>query len=321
MKHEKTKTTDIMKRILSTLAVLAVSSVSLFAQMTMKQVTELYNNGATALGNGDKTAAVEAFKEALKAADAVGEEGMEIATKCREYIPQISLSAAKDLVKTGDYDNALNALAEVSKTATEFGAEDVVSEIATLLPQVKMSKAGALLNAKDYAGAAEAYKAVLEAEPENGVAALRLGMALNGAGDAEGAVAAFETAAANGQESVAKKQLGNIFLRQAQAALKSGKYADCAAAVEKSVTYVENPQAYYLAGSAMTKAGKKADSIKYYEKYLELSPKAANAGMVAYTIGATYQQLGNKAKAKEYYLKASTDPKIGADAKKLAASL
>ena len=184
-----------------------------------------------------------------------------------------------------------------------------------------MSKAGNLLNAKEYDAAAAAYKEVLDADPTNGNAALRMGAALNGAGKLEEAKAAFELAAANGQEAAANKQLGNIYLKDAANALKAKKYADAVAAAAKVNDYTENAQAWQIAGQASQAAGKNNDAIKYFEKYLEAAPTASNAGAIAYTVGALYQQAKNNAKAKEFYTKAASDPKYGAEAKKMLDAL
>ena len=198
---------------------------------------------------------------------------------------------------------------------------DVADEAKTLVPQVKMSHAGNLLNGKDYDGAAAIYKEVLDADPANGNAALRLGVALNGAGKLEEAKAAFETAAANGQEATANKQIGNIYLKEAAAALKEKKYADAVAAAAKVNDYTENAQAWQIAGQASQAAGKNNDAIKYFEKYLEAAPTASNAGAIAFTVGALYQGAKNNAKAKEFYTKAAGDPKYGAEAKKMLDAL
>ena len=52
-----------------------------------------------------------------------------------------------------------------------------------------------------------------------------------------------------------------------------------------------------------------------------MAPSASNAGQIAYTIGALYQQAKNIEKAKEFYQKATTDAKFGAEAKKLLDAL
>lgn len=309
-----------MKRIISAIAAIALAALSASAQ-DLGQVTELFNTGATALSGGDKAGALKTFEQVLSQAEALGEEGKEIVEKCHEVIPNINLSLAKDLIKASDFDAAINQLKVAAEVAGKFNAEDVADEATKLIPQVLTSKANGLLNAKDYAGAAAAYKEVLASDPENGAAALRLGVALNATGDTEGAKAAFETAIANGQEATAKKQLGTMYLKEAAAALKAKKFADAVTAALQSNEYAQNPQAVQIAAQASQLGGKVNDAIKYFEMYLEMAPKAANAGQIAYTVGALYQQNKNNAKAKEFYTKALSDPKFGAEAQKLLDAL
>ena len=308
-----------MKKLIATLATLAVALGAAFAQ-DLAAVTELYNAGAEAIST-DKAAALQSFEQALKSAEALGEEGQEVVTNCKNIIPNLKMSLAKDLIKESKFDEAIAALADVQKVAEEFEALDVLDEAKTLIPQVKMSKAGTLLNAKDYEGAVAAYQDILAENPDDGTAALRLGVALNGAGKLDEAKAAFEKAAANGQAATANKQLGNIYLKEAAAALKAKKYADAVAAATKVNDYTENAQAWQIAGQASQLAGKNNDAIKYFEKYLEAAPTASNAGAIAYTVGALYQGAKNNAKAKEYYNKAVSDPKYGAEAKKMLDAL
>ncbi len=308
-----------MKKLIATLATLAVALGAALAQ-DLAAVTELYNAGAESIAI-NKESALKSFVQALEQAQALGEEGAEIVENCKNIIPNLQLSIAKDLVKASKFDEAVAALQEVEKVAEAYEALDVLDEARTLIPQIKMSKAGNLLNAKDYEGAAAAYKEVLDADPTNGNAALRMGAALNGAGKLEEAKAAFETAAANGQEATAHKQLGNIYLKEAAAALKEKKYAAAVAAAIKVNDYTENSQAWQIAGQASQLGGKNADAIKYFEKYLEAAPTASNAGAIAYTVGALYQQAKNNAKAKEFYSKAASDPKYGAEAKKMLDAL
>ena len=308
-----------MKKLIATLATIVVALGSAFAQ-DLAAVTELYNAGAEAIST-DKGSALKSFEEALKLAEALGEEGQDIVANCKNIIPNLKLSLAKDLVKASKFDEAVAALLDVEKIAEAYEAFDVLNEATTLIPQIKMSKANNLYKAKDFDAAAAAFKEILDADPANGNAAFYLGAALVGAGKNDEAKAAFEQAAANGQEANAHKQLGNIYLKEAAAALKAKKYADAVSAAAKVNDYTENAQAWQIAGQASQLAGKNNDAIKYFEKYLEAAPTADNAGAIAYTVGALYQQAKNNAKAKEFYTKAASDPKYGAEAKKMLDAL
>lgn len=309
-----------MKKIFASFVAAALALGSLGAQ-DLAQITELYNTGAEALSSGDKTTALKAFEQAYEQATALGDEGKEVADNCKGVIPELYLSIAKDLAKASDYDGAVAGLKTAAEVAQKYADAGVEEQANSLIPQIIMQKGGALLNAKKYAEAAAAYKEVVDADPTNGVAALRMGMALNAAGNAAEAKAALEQAAANGQEKTANKQLGNIYLKESVTALKAKNYADAVAAAEKSNSYVESAQAYQIAGQASQISGKNNDAIKYFEKYLELAPNAKNATQIAYIVGTLYQGAKNNAKAKEFYAKAVSDPQYGAEAKKMLDAL
>ena len=279
-----------MKKLFITVVAVLLGASMAFAQ-DLATVTETYNNGANALSEGNKADALLSFQEALEGAEALGEEGEEIASKCKSYIPEIQFAIAKEFVNNQNYETAVAELKKTIELSKAYGAEETAESAADLIPQVLMQKANTLLSSKDFAGATEGYKAVLAEDPTNGVAALRLGAALNAAGDKDAAIEAFKLAIENGQKNQAVKQISNIYLKNAAAALKAKKYA---AAVEEALKvneYGDNAKAYQIAAQASQSLKKNNEAIEYFEKYLELSPNAGNATQIAYTVAALYQQI------------------------------
>lgn len=309
-----------MKKILITLAAVILSAGLVSAQ-DMAKATETAQTANEAFQAGDKALALTGFKEALTLAEACGEDGAELVSQCKSGVAQVMLSLAKESIKASEFDSALSQLKETVATATEYGIDEVVADATTLIPQVYMSKGTNLLKDKNFAGAADAYKAVLEADPANGNAALRLGQALSGAGKVDEAIAAFEQAAKNGQEETANKQISNLYLKNAAGALKTKTYAAAVENALKATEFGDNAQAFLIAGQASQQLKKNADAIKYFEKYLELAPTAKNSNAIAFTVAALYQQAGNKAKATEYYKKVENDPQLGAQAKQQLGAL
>ena len=311
-----------MKKIFLMLAVTAMTAFTMSAQ-DIAQATENYNNGAMELQMGNKDAALTYFQTALTMAEALGDEGADIVTNCKNTIPVLMASIAKDLVKAENFDGALEQLNKTLEVAESYSNADVVEDVKTLIPQVLMSKAGDMLNAKNFAGAAETYQQVVAADTTNGMAALRLGMALGALGKNAEAENAYLLAARHGQEKNAMKQLSSTYVKQAAAFLKVKKYQDAVNAALKSNEYQENATAMKVAGTAASQLKKNEDAIKYLEKYLELSPNAKDAAQMMYTIAATAQTMGNKdkAKAKEYYQQILSDPKFGPTAKQMLESL
>ena len=307
-----------MKRIVLTVIAAFFAACIVNAQ-DLASATETYNSGAEQLSMGNKEAALSAFQEALALGEACGEEGADLVANCKSTIPSLILSIGKELYNDKNFDDALAKIKEASAKAAEYGNEEVVAEVADLIPVITGAKSMAAgtdaFNATDYAKAVESFKAVLESDPENGAAALRIVQCLSNLGDFAAAKEALATAEANGQGANAKKVLGSALLKKAAADLKAGKNADAIAAAVESAEYAENAQAYLIAGQASTKANKDADAIANYEKYLELSPAAKNAGAITFTVAALYQKAGNKAKALENYKKVLADPTYGAQAK------
>lgn len=303
----------IMKRIFLLFSAFVMAAGMASAQDINKAI-EAANSGNEAFQMGEYTLAIEAFKNSLAIAEGLGEEGAEHANTCKTAICNIVLAHAKNLIKSDDFDGALAKLNEAITTAEGYGSADIVTEAKELIPNVFMAQGNSALKAKDMAGAIAAYNKVLEVNPANGDAYIRLGMAYGATGKVDEAVAAYESAIANGEEKTAKKQLSTLFLKKAQASLKTKNYQSVIDNAMKANSYLENANAYKLAASAAQRMNNNAQCIEFYEKYLEIKPNAKDASGVIFTIAALYQQAGNKAKAIENYEKVASDPQYGAGA-------
>ena len=302
-----------MKKIFLLFTAAALSAGMVFAQ-DINQATENYNNGAMELNMGNNDAAITYFQTALEMAEALGEEGAEVAANCRNIIPAIYLSSAKEQIKAENYDAAVEQLNKAIEAAGKYENPEVADDANALMPQVYLSKGNGFLQAKNFPEAEVAYQKAIELDPANGMAYFRLGQVLASQNKVAEAEAAYVQAAANGQEKNANKQLSTMFVKLAQAASKAKKYQETIEYAAKSNQYLENANAYRFAASASQQLGKNDDCIANYVKYLELSPNAKDAAGVKFTIAALYQQGGDKAKAKEYYQMVSTDPQYGPSA-------
>lgn len=300
----------IMKRIFLLLAA-AVMSVGIASAQDINKAIEAANSGNDAFQMGEYALAVEAFQKSLAIAEGLGEAGAEHANTCKTAICNIYLAHSKSLIKASDFDGALAKLNETITVAEGYGATDTAAEAKNLIPQVYMQKGNTAYKAKDMATAIEAYTKVTEIEPKNGDAYLLLGRSFAATGKLDEAVAAYETAALNGEEAAAKKQLSTLFLKKAQACMKAKDNQGAIDNALKANSYLENANAYKIAASSAQKMGDNAKCIEYYEKYLEIKPNAKDAAGVTFTIAALYQQAGNNAKAIENYEKVATDPQFG----------
>ena len=310
----------MMKRIFLLFAAVVMAAGIASAQDINKAI-EAANNGNEAFQMGEYELAIDAFKNSLAIAESLGEQGVEHANTCKTAICNIYLAFSKNLIKAADLDAALTKLSETISVSEGYGNAETAESAKELIPQVYMQKGNTALKAKDMAGAIEAYNKVIELDPNNGDALLRLGQAYAASGQFESAVASYETAAANGKELAAKKQLSTLFLKKAQACAKAKDNQGTIDNALKANEYLENANAYKLAASAAQKMGNNAKCIEFYEKYLEVKPDAKDAAGVTFTIAALYQQNGNKAKAIENYEKVAADPQYGPGAQEQLAVL
>ena len=313
-----------MKKIILAMAAFACS-MSLMTAQDLATATATYNSGAEALTMGNKTSALEYFQKALTMAEALGDEGADVVANCKSAIPSVILSIGKDFYNNKDFSNAKAKFVEAAEVAKKYGNQEVTAEVESLLPtvgkRIALAKVNDAMKTKDIAGVLAGYEEAMAIDTTDANTALKYGQFLGNAGKFDDAVKYLELAARHGQEGNAKAVLSTTFLKKAAAQLKAGKYADAVTFAEKAISYKENAQAYLIAGQASQKANKNADAIANFEKYLEAAPTAKNAGAIAFTVGALYQQTGNKAKAVEFYKKVEADPQFGAQAKTLITSL
>lgn len=313
-----------MKKIILAMAAFACS-MSLMTAQDLATATATYNSGAEALTMGNKTSALEYFQKALTMAEALGDEGADVVANCKSAIPSVILSIGKEFYNNKDFSNAKAKFVEAAEVAKKYGNQEVTAEVESLLPtvgkRIALAKVNDAMKTKDIAGVLAGYEEAMAIDTTDANTALKYGQFLGNAGKFDDAVKYLELAARHGQEGNAKAVLSTTFLKKAAAQLKAGKYADAVTFAEKAINYKENAQAYLIAGQASQKANKNADAIANFEKYLEAAPTAKNAGAIAFTVGALYQQTGNKAKAVEFYKKVEADPQFGAQAKTLITSL
>lgn len=299
-----------MKRVVTTLF-LTLFFISAGYAQDMESATNLYNTGAMALNEGNIAEALSNFEEAYEQAVVIGPEAEELKSNCERTIPTLYLSLGKEAVNAKDLDGAIEKLKTAIAKANDFGNTEVAEEAKNLIPQVIFAEGNTKLNAGDFAGAAAEYKKVVEFDPENGMAYLRLGQASLRINDEATAIDALAKAAQFGQEKNADKELSRHYLKQAAAAVKAKKYDDAIAAANKSNEVQPNAQAYSICGKAAIAAKNYDVAISAFESYVSMSPKARDINQTFYQLATAYEAKGNKEKACGYYSQIMSDPALG----------
>lgn len=319
-----------MKKIFLLFLAVSLSAGVAFAQEQtpeemLNSAIELANSGNEAFEAGSPDLALEAFQQSMQMALNAGETGAAHVETCKTAICNIYMKMAKDAYRAKEWDKAVELFNKTKEVATEYGNADVATEAESLIGNTKANQLGTLAaeakKLKDYATAASYYKQMVEMDPANGAFALQLGDAYYRMKDWDNAVAALESAMANGQEVKAKGLLSNVYLSRCQEALKLKKNQEALDCAMKANEYKENANAYKLGASAARVLNKVTECEEMYLKYLELKPNASDASDIKVTLAETFRKAGNKSKAREYFQMLVNDPKYGTVAKQVLPTL
>lgn len=297
-----------------TMVLVAMAVLTNAYAQDLSEATEIYNNAATALNENRDSEALTGFQKALSLAEAAGEAGTQMVSDCKGIIPKLLIKIGKEAANAKNLDGALANLKDAVAKATEYGDAETAKEAKELIPLILITDGNSLLNEKKYAEAIIEYEKAIAEDPENGMAYLRIGMCKSQLGDADAAVAAFEKAAAFGQEANAKKQLMNVYVKKMVATYKAKNNAATLENAVKALEYGENPNAYKIGGMA-------AVALKKYDQGIELLEKAAADASVNYNLARAYEAKANNAKACEYYKLITADKNYGAYATAKVAAL
>lgn len=275
-----------MKKILVILSALAISASFASAQ-SLENAGNVATEANTALMNGEYQKAIDGFKAALdEASKCQDEKAAELAETCKQAIVTATWSYANSLVKGGDYANAMVQIDETIKLAqinedgeTEMKAGELKTQVLQAVANAKIKEAAAAADPQAkiaaYKEAAQNLDALIALDPADGDAYLKKGQVVSALGQKDLAIECFTKAKENGKEAAANKQLSNIFVKEASAKLKAKDFDGAIAAAEKSNSYLENANAYKIAGVACNSKKDFAGADKYLSKYLEFNPNDA----------------------------------------------
>lgn len=281
----------------------ALLSMGIASAQDFEKATNTAKEANEALGNKDFKAAIEGFKSALaEAKECTEEEAAALIENCKKGVVMAQNAYANSLISENKLEEAIAELATTAKVAVENEEEEVAQKAEEKIDQLHQAIANAKMKAAsaaaDAAGKAAAYKEALEhldvllqKDETQGKVVLQKGQILSALGQKEAAIEAFEKAATLGQEAAANKQLSTIYLKDANALNKAQKYKEAVAAAVKSAEYAPSANAYKIAGIASQKAGDIKTAVENLEKYLSISPNAADAAQIKAAVDALKAQL------------------------------
>jgi len=291
-----------MKKLFLILAS-AFVSFSLLSAQDMESATNAYNEGATALNEGNFQLAIEKFESALSQAAAIGSDADELAANCKKTIPVLYVQIAKGMINEKNYDGALTALESATSKAAEFGQEEALGQAKELQGMVYLAAGQGKLKEKDFAGAAVEFKKAVEADETNAQAWLLLGQAAARANDEAGAFAAFDKARELGMGEKVDSELAKYYYGISAAAYKAKKFTEAYEAGVKAASYntPEGVKALSIAGKAAYSAKKYAEAVDCLTKYIAGNPQAKDMNQTLFQIADSLEKMGKKSEACGYF--------------------
>jgi len=300
-----------MKRFnifVSTAFLIAACNVFLQAQ-DLNTAIEAYNLGATAAQEGNYVTAIEHLDRALELGSALGEEGASVVTDCKNLIPQLYLRYAKELAANGDVASSLPFLDKAAETAVKYGDQTgIQDEVKDLTSKVYYIIANEAFGKKDFAGAIESYKKVLELDPTNGIAYLRLGQSAANSNMEDEAIASLQKAAEYGQADNARKLMASIYLKNALGAQKNKDWEQVYQSALKASELTDNVQSYKLLGLSAMELKRFPEALVAWENVMRADPQAKDINTTYYRLAVVNESLGNKSVACSFYNQILTDP-------------
>ncbi|HPV88331.1 MAG TPA: tetratricopeptide repeat protein, partial [Bacteroidales bacterium] len=179
----------------------------------------------------------------------------------------------------------LPILDKAAETAAAYGDQTGIEvEVNDLKSKVYYIIANEAFGNKEFDLAIDNYKKVLELDPANGIAYLRIGQASANSGMEDEAIAALEKAAELGQEDNARRLMASIYLRKAVNAQKNKDWEQVYQASGKAVEFADNVQSNKLLGLAAIELKRFPEALTAWEKVMRANPNAKD-------INTTYYRL------------------------------
>jgi len=291
------------------IAALVATCTGFIQAQDLNTAIEAYNLGATAAQDGNYITAIEHLNRAMELGITLGEEGASVVTDCKNLIPQLYLRQAKELAAGGEGPASLPILDKAAETAAAYGDQTGIEvEVNDLKSKVYYIIANEAFGDKEFDLAIDNYKKVLELDPANGIAYLRIGQASANSGMEDEAIAALEKAAELGQEDNARRLMASIYLRKAVNAQKNKDWEQVYQASGKAVEFADNVQSNKLLGLAAIELKRFPEALTAWEKVMRANPNAKDINTTYYRLAVVYEGMGDKANACAFYNKILNDP-------------
>jgi tetratricopeptide (TPR) repeat protein len=296
---------------------LAISLVGIFlagelAAQTIDEAKSLYNEGGTAMQEGNTEIAVQKFADCLTMCETLYEEqedleAEELSNNIKPILPKLYLQLARTKAKEKDLSGGLDYAAKAKNSAHQYGDEATVAEASDLAS--KLNYAIGLSNYKaEKLDDALIYLNSAIKEDNNNLKAHYLKVVVLKTKEDESALieATKQMMAINSQDENTVKAIsttGNYFYNKGVLAKQSSQYEQAIAYINTSLEYSKgNADAYYILTSVYNSKSDWAKAISSANEGLKCEA-AGNEARFYFELGNSYLGKGDNTAACNAYSK------------------
>ena len=262
---------------------------------TLKQATEAFNNGVSAIQSDSLDESILQFNKCMEIYSGLDEydsmEAEDMIVQIKSKLPTLYYQVAMDLYKSKKLDEAIEKFVETIEVADKYSDQSTSKKASKVIPQLYYMRAGNKKGDNDIEGALADYNKAIELNPEYDKAYYMKSLVCKKLGDEEEFIEstrkAIEVAGKRNNESVlsSAKESGNkYFLKKGDEAKSAEKYEDAIKYIDLAIEFDnEDPLSYYILAFV-------ENQLKSYDDAI----KAANNAL-------TYEDIDPEKKARIYY--------------------
>jgi len=311
-----------LKKTVSILAAFVISfGFMVNAQdVTLKSITETYNNGAKSYAE-DPAKAIELLEQCIEMCNDLGEESDDIRMKAEGLLPASYYKVAMSQYKGKQYETALKSFETAYDLALLYEDLNTEKKAMKRIPSAYLGMGNNMLKTKKYEEAITYYNKALLNDKKNEKAYYYMGKAYLQMGEMEKMLESMDKAIKfdrTGPKKTKKRALKtakNTLLKKAVTAQKAQKWAEAVPLFEKALIYSpEDVSISYTIADVQKNAKNYTEAIAWSEKTLAWEKNEVAKTKTHYLMGQVYEKMNNKVKAcASYKLAAVGEFKQNAD--------
>jgi tetratricopeptide (TPR) repeat protein len=273
-----------------------------------------FNEGLEKVQNGNRSDAIESFKEAINISNRVGSEADDIRTRAQNQVPRLQLAIASELARERKFEEAIQAFEEAKEYAQSFGDNQSLRAAEGNIPIIYTIMGNNAYRAGNQEQALDYYNQSLEMNPNNPKPHYSKGLVFRSQENTEEALGSFDRAIQlalqtgdTQTEREAETAARDMLVFQSAKLIEAGQARRAAPLLERSLQYdAEHAATFYRMAEAHNLMGNWDEAISAGNNALQHeSGGRVDRAKIYFELGTAYKNKGNVQLACDNYSQAA----------------